>query len=62
MTQTQNNEKIKYYEDLQKEYEKLAAEYRDIESTSPHSLALSEKIKEMLEKQKEIHKLSLELV
>ena len=62
MTLAQNNEnERRHYEQLQKEYQKLATEYKDIESNNPQSLLLSEKINEMIKKQKEIQELSLKL-
>ena len=62
MALTQNNkDERKYYEELQKEYQELITEYKDMESNNLQSQLLSEKINEMLEKQKEIQELSLKL-
>ncbi|QDI89234.1 hypothetical protein Nisw_06700 [Candidatus Nitrosopumilus sp. SW] len=53
--------KIKEYEILQDEYKHLLLEYENIKADNPHSQQLKNKIKELIQKQKEIQKTLLEL-
>lgn len=59
MTQAEHDQKeIKKYEDLQKEYKKLFAEYEDLKSGNSDSSLIEAKIRELTEKHKEIQELS----
>ena len=55
MSQKQNgSEKIEEYENLQEEYKNLLSEYDDIKENDPSSTQLTNKVAELIEKQKEI--------
>lgn len=62
MTQAEHDqEEIKKYEGLQKEYKELFAEYEELKSDDPSSSQIEAKIKDLTEKHKEIQDLSTRL-